>query len=67
MKSYSQDPAFTQSFMVPESINPSFSGFYEIELSWRFYGLGGLVTTPILFGYMLGNLGVSPTSGEVVS
>jgi hypothetical protein len=25
-----------------------------------------LVTTPLLFGYMLGNLGVSPTSGEVV-
>ena len=44
-----------------------FSGLNEIELSWRFYGLGGLVTTPILFGYMLGNLGVSPTSGEVVS
>ena len=44
-----------------------FSGINEIELSWRFYGLGGLITTPILFGYMLGNLGVSPTSGEVVS
>ena len=27
VKSYSQDTAFTQSFMVPESINPSFSGF----------------------------------------
>ena len=26
---YSQDIAFTQSFMVPESINPSFSGFNE--------------------------------------
>ena len=26
---YSQDVAFTQSFMVPESINPSFSGFNE--------------------------------------
>jgi len=38
----------------------------EVDLSWRFYGLGGLVTTPLLFGYMLGNLGVSPTSGEVV-
>ena len=45
----------------------AFSGMNEIELSWRFYGLGGLITTPILFGYMLGNLGVSPTSGEVVS
>ena len=45
----------------------AFSGINEIELSWRFYGLGGLITTPILFGYMLGNLGVSPTSGEVVS
>ena len=44
----------------------AFSGINEIELSWRFYGLGGLITTPILFGYMLGNLGVSPTSGEVV-
>lgn len=45
----------------------AFSGINEIELSWRFYGLGGLITTPILFGYMLGNLGVSPTSGEVVN
>ncbi len=36
------------------------------ELTWRFYGLGGLVTTPLLFGYMVGNLGVSPTTGEVV-
>ena len=31
----------------------AFSGINEIELSWRFYGLGGLITTPILFGYML--------------
>ena len=37
------------------------------ELSWRFYGLGGLVTTPLLFGYMVGNLGVSPSTGETVS
>jgi len=36
------------------------------ELTWRFYGLGGLVTTPLLFGYMVGNLGVSPSTGEVV-
>ena len=41
------------------------SGGYE--LSWRFYGLGGLVTTPLLFGYMVGNLGVSPSTGETVS
>ena len=44
-----------------------FSSINEIDLTWRFYGLGGLVTTPLLFGYMLGNLGVSPTSGEVVN
>jgi hypothetical protein len=44
----------------------AFSALNEVDLSWRFYGLGGLVTTPLLFGYMLGNLGVSPTSGEVV-
>jgi hypothetical protein len=37
------------------------------ELSWRFYGLGGLVTTPLLFGYMVGNLGVSPSTGKTVS
>ena len=36
------------------------------ELTWRFYGLGGLITTPLLFGYMVGNLGVSPRTGEVV-
>ena len=28
-KNYSQDTAFTQSFMIPETINPSFSGFYQ--------------------------------------
>ena len=33
----------------------------------EFYGLGGLVTTPLLFGYMVGNLGVSPSTGETVS
>jgi hypothetical protein len=38
----------------------------EVDLTWRFYGLGGLVTTPLLFGYMVGNLGVSPNTGEVV-
>ena len=37
------------------------------DLPWRFYGLGGLITTPLLFGYMVGNLGVSPTTGETVS
>ena len=36
------------------------------ELTWRFYGLGGLITTPLLFGYMVGNLGVSPRTGEIV-
>ena len=38
----------------------------DVDLTWRFYGLGGLVTTPLLFGYMVGNLGVSPKTGEVV-
>jgi hypothetical protein len=38
----------------------------DVDLVWRFYGLGGLVTTPLLFGYMIGNLGVSPRTGEVV-
>ena len=33
---------------------------------WRFYGLGGLVTVPLLFGYMIGSLGVSPITKEVV-
>ena len=37
VKSYSQDPAFTQSFMVPESINPSFSGFYETTKAGLLY------------------------------
>ena len=36
------------------------------DITWRFYGLGGLVTTPLLFGYMIGNLGVNPRTGEVV-
>ena len=36
------------------------------DIIWRFYGLGGLVTTPLLFGYMVGNLGVNPRTGEVV-
>ena len=35
-------------------------------LTWRFYGLSGLIVTPMLFGYMIGNLGVSPFTGEVV-
>ena len=38
----------------------------DVDLVWRFYGLGGLVTTPLLFGYMVGNLGVSPKTGDVV-
>ena len=38
----------------------------DVALVWRFYGLGGLVTTPVLFGYMVGNLGVSPKTGDVV-
>ena len=36
------------------------------DITWRFYGLGGLVTTPLLFGYMIGNLGVNQRTGEVV-
>ena len=45
--------------------------FYDLvggleTLAWRFYGLSGLVVTPMLFGYMIGNLGVSPFTGEVV-
>jgi len=40
--------------------------FQDFDLVWRFYGLGGLVTTPLLFGYMIGNLGVNPKTGEVV-
>jgi len=36
------------------------------DITWRFYGLGGLVTTPLLFGYMVGNLGVNPRTGQVV-
>ena len=36
------------------------------DITWRFYGLGGLVTTPLLFGYMVGNLSVNPRTGEVV-
>ena len=44
----------------------AFSSINGIDLTWRFYGLGGLVTTPLLFGYMLGNLGVSPSSGKIV-
>ena len=37
MKSYSQDPAFTQSFLVPETINPSFSGFYQTTKAGLLY------------------------------
>jgi type IX secretion system PorP/SprF family membrane protein len=37
LKSYSQDVAFTQSFMVPESINPSFSGFYQTTKAGLLY------------------------------
>ena len=38
-----------------------------LECSDAAHGLGGLITTPLLFGYMVGNLGVSPTTGETVS
>ena len=34
---YSQDAAFTQSFMIPESINPSFSGFYQTTKAGLLY------------------------------
>jgi len=44
----------------------TFSSLNDLTLPWRFYGLGGLVTTPLLLGYMVGNLGVSPTTGNVV-
>ena len=44
----------------------TFSSLNGLTLPWRFYGLGGLVTTPLLLGYMVGNLGVSPTTGNVV-
>lgn len=44
----------------------TFSSLNDLTLPWRFYGLGGLVTTPLLLGYMVGNLGVSPTTGAVV-
>tara|TARA_B100000953_G_C17716585_1_gene323994 strand:+ start:111 stop:449 length:339 start_codon:yes stop_codon:yes gene_type:complete len=46
--------------------------FYDLyagfqPLAWRFYGLSGLVVTPMLFGYMIGNLGVSPLDGEIIN
>ena len=46
--------------------------FYDLyagfqPLAWRFYGLSGLVFTPMLFGYMIGNLGVSPLDGEIIN
>ena len=31
MNTYSQDIAFTQSFMVPETINPSFQGLMGLQ------------------------------------
>ena len=34
VNTYSQDIAFTQSFMVPETINPSFSGFNGSTKIW---------------------------------
>ena len=40
--------------------------YFEQEMVWRFYGLGGLVTVPLLFGYMIGGLGVSPVTREIV-
>ena len=36
-RAYSQDAAFTQSFMIPESINPSFSGFYQTTKAGLLY------------------------------
>ena len=45
----------------------SVSIYYEQDMVWRFYGLGGLVTVPLLFGYMIGGLGVSPVTKEIVS
>jgi len=42
------------------------SVYFEQEMVWRFYGLGGLVTVPLLFGYMIGGLGVSPVTREIV-
>ena len=36
-RSFSQDVAFTQSFMIPESINPSFSGFYQTTKAGLLY------------------------------
>ena len=45
----------------------SASFYFEQDMVWRFYGLGGLVTVPLLFGYMIGGLGVSPISKEIVN
>ena len=45
----------------------SVSIYFEQDIVWRFYGLGGLVTVPLLFGYMIGSLGVSPVTREIVS
>jgi hypothetical protein len=45
----------------------SVSIYFEQDMVWRFYGLGGLVTVPLLFGYMIGSLGVSPVTREIVS
>jgi hypothetical protein len=42
------------------------SNYFEQDMVWRFYGLGGLVTVPLLFGYMIGSLGVSPITKELV-
>ena len=40
---------------------------FEQDMVWRFYGLGGLVTVPLLFGYMIGGLGVSPVTKEIIN
>jgi len=42
------------------------SNYFEQDMVWRFYGLGGLVTVPLLFGYMIGSLGVSPITKEKI-
>ena len=41
--------------------------YFDQEMVWRFYGLGGLVTVPLLFGYMIGGLGVSPVTKEIIN
>ena len=62
VKSYSQDPAFTQSFMVPETINPSFSGFYQTTKAGLLYKnqqwSGIEIETDIYSDFAKGSVGV---------